>query len=1352
MAGKFVRRERKHKKLARQKADDNAVLPDANADEILPEDQKRLLEKRAQIKADLLKDGPKVSGKKAKRLEKYITTKMRKDENREILAKLAQQKVDTSLFTSTKSLGQGKETKRQALTRALREKNAGLEVDEQAEEMLYEERGETPEAESDESEEETPKAIEAPKKAPAPKTPQIPASVGSGLKRPLDVGDDGRPVLKKRQKRGGVVSKFSIVETEKADDAEEEWGGFSSEGEDGDGKDSGESSGDQSSEEESDEEEEESSEGSDDSDEEMDDDSDSGSKRQSAFKAWAHAQRNQALGYQPVAPSTTALDIPKPDNFTPRPVEQEPLPQELQPTTNLARKAYAVAVTRTPEIQEVRMKLPVVAEEQRIMEMIHNNDIVVVCGSTGSGKTTQVPQFLYEAGYGSPNSDTPGMIGVTQPRRVAAVSMSKRVAQELGDHQDRVAYQIRFEGTTSSKTAVKFMTDGVLLREMAQDFSLKKYSAIIIDEAHERSVNTDILIGMLSRINNIRKGDDKVDPNIKPLKIIIMSATLRVEDMTNNATLFPTPPPVVEVEGRQHPVTIHFTRRTQSDYVDEAYKKILRGHKKLPPGGFLVFLTGQNEIMHLSKKLRAAFGGFTGASAPKVQISATEAPMEVEDIDFGEVEDGDFGEIDDEVDDDGIEDEDDKEFEIEGEEGETGPLKMQVLPLYSLLPTREQMRVFEEPPENTRQIILATNVAETSLTIPGIRYVFDCGRAKERQYDRLSGVQTYEIGWISKASASQRAGRAGRTGPGHCYRLYSSAVYERDLPEFTDPEILRMPVDGVVLQLKSMNLSNVVNFPFPTPPDRMGLRKAEKLLTYLSAITPEGQVTRIGSTMSIFPLSPRFARILLVGHQHDCLPYTIMMVAALSAAEIFVPEHQAIPALAAKGDDEFRTNADMLAEDRQAQIRRAFNAAHKKFCYLDDRADAIKLLQVIGEYAHEPTEQWCESHFVRHKVMKEITQLRGQITELLRANIPAFKNLKYQDKLDAPSDKQVAYLKQMVAAGFIDQVALRADKSPVPPEMGRKPRRAIDVPYIPLSPLGVGHDAEKFVYLHPSSPMSHLSPAECPEWVVYSHLQRATQGDPGKTPKTRMHTLTDVTGGQLASLAKGTPLVSYGKPVKEISSTASTREVWVVPYLRAEGLDRKDSMIGRAKMSLFEGVAVVTGAASGIGRQVAVSFAREGCKRIALLDKDEEGLSETSRRCREANGDTRTFVIEIDNRNEDDVSAGMEYVTEEWGRIDYAVNCAAAYSASKAAILSLTKSDAVDYAKYNIRINCVCPGIIDTPMTSEVSTDDPIIAVAPMKRKGTPQEVADAVLFLCSSKATFIHGAALSVDGGYVIN
>ncbi|KAF6841760.1 ATP-dependent RNA helicase DHR1 [Colletotrichum plurivorum] len=1193
MAGKFVPRERKHKKLARKAKE--APDGNSNVEELLPEDQKRLQEKRAQLKAELSNDA-KVSGKKAKRLEKYISTKLRKDENREILAKLAQQKVDTSLFVSTKSIGQGKETKRQAIRRALREKNAGLAIDSAAEELLYEKRKEVPsesEGNSD-SDEESDEEEGTELKAPAPEKSkesrkeqqdgsrkaqestkkeqggsgkeqeqpptqppqqqqqqqQPPMAIGSGLKRPLDVDEEGRPVLRKRQKRGGVQSKFSITEKKTDEDDGDEWGGFSS-----DGDEAAEKSDESSEEEASEDESSDGSEGSSDSDEEMDsDESDSGTrKRQSGFKAWAESQRNQVLGYEPVRPSG-ALDFPKPENFTPRPMEQEPLPQELQPTTNLARKAYAVSVTRTPEIQETRMKLPVVGEEQRIMEMIHNNDIVVVCGATGSGKTTQVPQFLYEAGYGSPNSDTPGMIGVTQPRRVAAVSMSKRVGEELGDHGDRVAYQIRFEGTASAKTAVKFMTDGVLLREMAQDFSLRKYSAIIIDEAHERSVNTDVLIGMLSRINNIRKGDDKIDPSIKPLKIIIMSATLRVEDMTKNINLFSTPPPVVEVEGRQHPVTIHFSRRTQSDYVEEAFKKIMRGHKKLPPGGFLVFLTGQNEIMHLSKKLRAAFGGFTGVNAPKVQISATEAPMEVEDIDFGEVEDADMGDVDDGSDDDEMEDEDDKEFEIEGEEGETGPLKMRVLPLFSLLPTKDQMRVFEEPPEDTRQVILATNVAETSLTIPGIRYVFDCGRAKERQYDRISGVQTFEIGWISKASASQRAGRAGRTGPGHCYRLFSSAVYERDMPEFTDPEILRMPVDGVVLQLKSMNLTNVVNFPFPTPPDRMGLRSAEKLLTYLNAITEEGHVTSIGSTMSIFPLPPRFARILLVGHQHGCLHYTIMMVAALSAGEIFVPEHQAIPSLATKDDSELRTNADVIAEDRQANIRRLYNAAHKKFCHLDDRSDAIKLLQVVGEYAHEPTEQWCESHFVRYKALKEVAQLRRQITELLRTNIPAFKNVTFQDKLDPPTDEQVAYLKQMAAVGFIDQVAIRADKAPVPPELARKPRRAIDVPYIPLSPLGTGHDAEKFVYLHPTSPLSHVSPAECPEFVVYSRLQRATPGyTSDKVPKTRMHTLTDIKGGQLASLVKGTPLVRYGKPVKEVTVTTATREVWVVPYLRAEG-------------------------------------------------------------------------------------------------------------------------------------------------------------------------------------------------------
>lgn len=1189
---KFVPRQRKqkHRNLARnQKRNHGEAAPEedlSNAPEILPQHVREKEERKARMREEILSNqGIKVSGKKAKRLDKYIDNKLKKDETRELLAKLAETQVDTSLFASSRSLGHNRETKREALIRAMREIKAGINTEEN-EKILFEARVPVPEKESDESDHEvskpTPIMEESPEIA-EPKQPPIanpPVSVGVGLKRPLDLDDDGRPKLAKRQKRGGVKTKIPLVQPQAvemdADESEDEWGGLSSDddeanSDEGDSESKGNSD-DEDSEDESraesgsnegsDEDSDEGSSG----DEDSEEDSNEKKPRVSAFKAWAHQQRNEALGYTPTNSEDQILQIPKPANFTPRPLEQDALPLELQSTKDTDRKAYSVAVSRADDIQAARLKLPVVAEEQKIMEAIHNNDIVVVCGATGSGKTTQVPQFLFEAGYGSPDGPTPGLIGITQPRRVAAVSMSKRVAQELGDHAGKVAYQIRFEGSVKSDTAVKFMTDGVLLREVAQDITLKKYSAIIVDEAHERSVNTDILVGMLSRVVKLRGDLAKEDPTMRPLKLIIMSATLRIEDMTQNPKLFKTPPPVLEVEGRQYPVTVHFSRRTNHDYVEEAFKKISRGHKKLPPGAILVFMTGQNEIMQLSKKLKKAFTGMDSADSSKVRIPASEAPIEAEDIDFGDVDDGGVDDYDDDVSGDEAEDEE-AEFVIPEEEGEagTGPSSMHILPLYSLLPTKEQMRVFEPPPEGSRLVILATNVAETSLTIPGIRYVFDCGRSKERRYDRLTGVQSFEVGWISKASASQRSGRAGRTGPGHCYRLYSSAVYERDFQEFSEPELLRMPIEGVVLQLKAMNLQHVVNFPFPTPPDRQSLVQAERLLTYLSAIKEGGQVTPVGKTMSIFPLAPRFARILLVGHLHDCLPYTIAMVSGLSAAEVFLQEAQAIPQLAAKEDEDgepaFRTNADVIAENHQANVRRAYNAAHKDFCSLDDKSDAMKLLQAVGEFAHEPTEAWCESHFVRYKVLKEIQQLRQQITELLRTNIPAFASLTFKDKLDRPTNKQVTVLKQMVAAGFIDQVAIRADKAPTPLETGhRKPRRAIDVPYLPLTPLDVPADAdplERAVFIHPASPLAHLSPAECPDYVVYAHLQRGQPGGAAgeRKPKTRMHALTDVTGGQVAALAKGTPLISYGKPIKEVATRegGKVRDVWAVPYIRAEG-------------------------------------------------------------------------------------------------------------------------------------------------------------------------------------------------------
>lgn len=838
MVKKFVPRQRKHKVLARQNDAANAVTEDSNALEIT-ESKKDLEAKKARLREELQEPGVKVSGKKAQRLEKFIEQKLRKDENRALKAKLAANKIDTNLFLRSSHIGQGRDTKRQRYERLLKEQRAGIA---DHEEELLEERPLGSDSDREEAlpaktatlplEQGRVAEVEAKADVSPPVAPQ--PNLGSGLKRPLEVDDSGRPVIQKRQKRGGVKSKLNRTTPQLAQPApapgpesasDDDWKGFSSESEDQESGSEGISGDERSSSSEGDEEmDSDDDDDDDDDDDENSDDEDEDSEggkpdtkqRSSAFKAWAHQQRNQALGYEPVSSSAATLDIPRPENFVPRPLEQEPLPAELQTTTNdpaTNRKAFAVPVTRPADIQDARLKLPVVGEEHRIMEAIHNNNVVVICGATGSGKTTQVPQFLFEAGYGSPDSPTPGLIGVTQPRKVAAVSMSKRVGQELGGHSHKVAYQIRFEGTADEKTAIKFMTDGVLLREVSNDVALRKYSSVIIDEAHERSVNTDILIGMLSRVVKLRQDMANEDPTVHPLKLIIMSATLRIDDLTKNPLLFPVPPPVLDVEGRQFPVTMHFARQTRHDYVEEAFKKITKGHRKLPPGSFLVFLTGHDEISRLSKMLKSSSGGLNPMAYPKVRISANDAPLEVEDIDFGNTNDTTRDDYDEmrivDADEEEDEENDDADFVIPDEEGGTGPLKMHILPLYSLLPTKEQMRVFDPPPEGSRQIILATNVAETSLTIPGVRYVFDCGRAKERRFDKESGVQSYEIGWISKASANQRSGRAGRTGPGHCYRLYSSAVYERDFREFADPELLRMPIEGVVLQLKSMRLQHV---------------------------------------------------------------------------------------------------------------------------------------------------------------------------------------------------------------------------------------------------------------------------------------------------------------------------------------------------------------------------------------------------------------------------------------------------------------------------------------------------------------------------------------------------------------
>ena len=563
---------------------------------------------------------------------------MQKEENLAFIKKLASTKVDTSLMRSSRNLGVNK-SQREVLAQALNESKEGINIDSNRK-LLYNDRGE--EDDVFESSNDTGLSISQAQEHTVTET----SSLGSGLKRPLDADQTGNPIITKRQRRYPIKSLMNPQ-------GELPWDGFSSEEDpegvqlqaptvcstgsqtDSEGSDSVESQGS---------EEEEQSAFSESGIELDEDERQEHKARSSAFKAWATHQFNEALGFKP---STTNTAIPEATKTSgerdpgktpiqPRPPEHDPLPPEFQSIgPAVDRKAFHVTIDRSSDVQEARMKLPVVAEEQRIMEAIHNNSFVVICGSTGSGKTTQVPQFLYESGYGSPEGPNPGLIGVTQPRRVAAISTAARLGDELGSARDKVSYQVRFESSITKKMAIKFMTDGILVREIAMDFALLKYSVIIIDEAHERSVNTDILIGMLSRIVDLRASMSTHDKKVTPLKLVIMSATLRISDFLDNRTLFRRgPPPLVEVEGRQYPVTTHFAKRTQRNYIEEVYDKVCKGHRKLPPGGMLVFLTGKDDIQVLEKRLRETLMHTQGPyiSTQKVRIAAKEAPLEPEDM------------------------------------------------------------------------------------------------------------------------------------------------------------------------------------------------------------------------------------------------------------------------------------------------------------------------------------------------------------------------------------------------------------------------------------------------------------------------------------------------------------------------------------------------------------------------------------------------------------------------------------------------------------------------------------------------------------------------------------------------
>ena len=801
--------------------------------------------------------------------------------------------------------------------------------------------------------------------------------------------------------------------------------------------------------------------------------------------------------------------------------------------------SFVVPVQRTEAIQATREGLPIIQEEHEIVDAINTNPVTVICGATGCGKTTQVPQFLYEAGYGDADCPShPGAVAVTQPRRVAVTSTARRVAEELnvplgGD----VGYQIRYDKNVGDNPRVKFMTDGILLREVQTDFLLRRYSVVIIDEAHERSVNTDILLGLLSRIVPLRAALAAEGQAVTPLRLVVMSATLRVEEFVENKKLCPTPPALLQVATRQFPVTVHFSRRTEhADYVAAATKKVLAIHRKLPPGGILVFLTGQKEVEAMCRKLRQAYplhgkakegdGSSSESDDDDNDGNESDGEMDTYDVDaidaagedVGDDGEGDFDGEDDMSDvasdiseedevqvmgGEGVGEEEAAEAEAAwtrantpsaalskdgGKPADAGPGGLNVLPLYALLPQALQQRVFAPAPDGSRMVIVATNVAETSLTIPGVRYVIDAGRAKERVYERDSGLSRFTVGWVSKASADQRAGRAGRTSPGHCYRLFSSAHFMDEMKPHADPQILGVPVEGVVLQMRAMGIDKVMNFPFISPPEKTSLMAAEKTLQILGAVErgrggdDVGPLTALGRAMAVLPISPRHSRMLFAAAQSavpGCLSPAIAIAAALSMDSPFLRN-------TTEGDDtDGNTNT---TKGPPPHVR--FHHPH---------SDALSAAQAVLAYDQrkgvKAKEEFCATNRLHEKTMREMSDLRRQLQRMIvslanaqkipglpRGAIEALDDCFASTTALPPGGEVEIALRQALCAGWADRIARRAKQK----EMEQHMRNAEDkgegkqskaTRYVPAL-LDVP------VFLHPTSSLHRTSP----DYVVYTDL------------------------------------------------------------------------------------------------------------------------------------------------------------------------------------------------------------------------------------------------------------------------
>jgi pre-mRNA-splicing factor ATP-dependent RNA helicase DHX38/PRP16 len=531
------------------------------------------------------------------------------------------------------------------------------------------------------------------------------------------------------------------------------------------------------------------------------------------------------------------------------------------------------------DIEATRRSLPVYGVRSDLLRLVRENQVVVVVGETGSGKTTQLTQYLREAGY-SRN----GLIGCTQPRRVAAVSVAKRVADEVGCRLGGpVGYAIRFEDSTSPETEIKYMTDGVLLREALSDSDLDRYSVVVMDEAHERSINTDILFGVLKRVVAARAD----------FRLIVTSATMD----SGKFSRFFHGAPVFTIPGRTFPVEAYFSKTNPTDYVESAVDQALSVHINQPPGGdILIFMTGQDDIeatcLLLADRLAAVGEGV--------------APIAV-------------------------------------------------LPIYSQLPADMQAKIFRPSPH--RKAIVATNIAETSLTVEGIRYVIDCGFAKVKVYNPRIGMDSLYITPISRANANQRKGRAGRTAPGVCWRLYTENSFFYDFFDSTVPEIQRTNLSNVVLLLKSLGVRDLLSFDWMDPPPRATVLNSMHQLWLLGALDDSGDLTPLGRSMASFPLDPPLSRMILIGDQLGCAADMATIVSMLTVPALF-----------------FRPR------DRAEES----DAAREKFFVPE--SDHLTLLNVYEQYERNGRSvAWCNRHFIHSRAMRRVGEVRAQVLDIMKS-------------------------------------------------------------------------------------------------------------------------------------------------------------------------------------------------------------------------------------------------------------------------------------------------------------------------------------------------------------------------------